>query len=75
MSTILDAVRAGRLDTIEELLTKGTQVDSPNDYNQTPLHIAIETGEEEITRLLIDKGANINAIDRWGRTPLHIAVK
>lgn len=40
----------------------------------TPLHMAVELGNERIVNLLIEKGAPINAGDKCLLTPLHWAV-
>ena len=39
----------------------------------TPLHTALELGQETISMLLILHGANVSAVNNVGRTPLHFA--
>lgn len=40
---------------------------------QSPLHLAVKSGNLELCRKLIEKGANIEAKDKFGLTPLHYA--
>ena len=40
---------------------------------QTPLHLAVKRGNEQIVRLLIDRGADINVEDNYGYTPMKLA--
>ena len=39
----------------------------------TPLHVAVQSGHDTVTRLLLDMGAKINLAQKDGRTPLYIA--
>lgn len=38
-----------------------------------PLHLALGTGDVNITRLLIEHGAEVNSAEEYGNTPLLIA--
>ena len=44
-----------------------------NDLTQTPLHLAVITGQHKIAGKLIEKGANIDLVDRNGQTCVHLA--
>jgi ankyrin repeat protein len=55
---------------VEQLISKGANVNAKDKYGSTPLH---GVKNEGITKLLIDNGANVNAKDFFGETPLHIA--
>jgi ankyrin repeat protein len=41
--------------------------------SSTPLHIAVEKGDEAMAAMLLDAGANASAVDAKGRAPLHVA--
>ena len=73
MSQLVDAVRAGELETVKQLLAKG---ESPNSRESdsataaTALMRAAEKGHTEIVKLLLEKGADVNATWNVGGTAL-----
>nr|ADK74377.1 inhibitor of nuclear factor-kappaB [Meretrix meretrix] len=46
-----------------------------NNYLQTPLHLAVITKQDVLTRKLMTSGAQVDSRDHKGNTPLHIASK
>ena len=44
-----------------------------DENGSTPLHLACESGKEEIVEFLISSGANITAVNSRGEIPLHVA--
>jgi ankyrin repeat protein len=46
-----------------------------NKFQKTPLHTAVQLGENDIAEFLIVSGARMSARDKDGVTPLHIAAK
>jgi len=73
---ICSAIHIGDLTTAEALLAKRPAlVDARDARGDTPLHLAVETGQEGLCRLLIAKGADLSAEDREGLTPLRRAVE
>lgn len=68
------AVRAHRVDVMEELLRREADVDCKDAQQRTPIFAACESGYDEIVELLLHSGANIDAKDHMGYTPLHAAV-
>jgi ankyrin repeat protein len=64
----------GHLDVIEYLWAQGAELDSPNHYNETPLHVAVECNKLDAVRLLCDLGASTNKLDSNKETPLDIAI-
>ncbi|KIV89792.1 hypothetical protein PV10_07167 [Exophiala mesophila] len=70
------AVTFGQTAMIKFLLEHGrTQLDlkGPNDF--TPLHKAVEQGNEEMVALFLEAGALLASTDKQGNTPLHLAAK
>jgi ankyrin repeat protein len=63
------------LNLVSDLITLGANVDwqDEDNYNYTPLHLAVREESVEIARMLIDSGADLNLQDQWGYTPLHWA--
>ncbi|KAK9892050.1 hypothetical protein WA026_018249 [Henosepilachna vigintioctopunctata] len=50
-------------------------VNSFNNFKETPLHIAIDEGNEGLIDILLESGASINFEDKFGRTPMNIALE
>ena len=64
------------LNLVSDLITLGANVDwqDEDNYNYTPLHLAVREESVEIARMLIDAGADLDIQDTWGSdTPLHDA--
>mmetsp|Transcript_14423 Transcript_14423/g.34535 ORF Transcript_14423/g.34535 Transcript_14423/m.34535 type:complete len:1050 (+) Transcript_14423:93-3242(+) len=57
------------------LSTEGIEVDPPNNYGRTPLHVACFYGNWPVVRLLLQHGAATLALDKRGYTPGKIAHK
>lgn len=49
------------------------QINEPNAYGNTPLHVACYNGQDVVVNELIDCGANVNQVNEKGFTPLHFA--
>lgn len=49
------------------------QMNEPNAYGNTPLHVACYNGQDVVVNELIDCGANVNQMNEKGFTPLHFA--
>lgn len=62
---------------MQYLLCKGVEVNfkAANRSNNTPLHVAITKGNEEIIKMLLDKKACTTARNDNGETPMYKAVK
>jgi transient receptor potential cation channel subfamily A protein 1 len=76
------AAQEGALEIGKQLYTaaaaKGVQrslVERRNNENGTCLHLAVESGYDEMARLCIQMGADVNAEMNNGWTPLHLAAK
>ncbi|XP_059691301.1 B-cell lymphoma 3 protein-like [Gavia stellata] len=71
------AVAQGALGAARRLvglfLQGGRELDVYNRLRQTPLHLAVITGQPGLVRLLVAHGASPMALDRLGRTAAHLA--
>ena len=72
---LFTAVRAGNIEQVRSLISKGADVNIKNNVYCTPLHYAAEYGHLIITELLIANGADINAQTMNNLTPLHMAAR
>lgn len=71
-SDLSGAVADEDIVAVRDLLIKGAKVNEKEDsYSKiTPLFIAVETGNVEITQLLLDHGAKVNVRDAEKQTPV-----
>lgn len=60
---------------IELVLSMGAKYDYANQYGQTPMHFAAQSGNDEVVLILFNMGADVNAVDGVGNTPLHYAAE
>lgn len=67
--------RKGLKGPAKVLISKGAEVNKPNNEGKSPLHEAASHGHEKVVELLLDKGAEVNGRDREGATPLHYATQ
>lgn len=49
------------------------QIDEPNAFGNTALHIACYLGQDAVAVELVNAGANVNQPNDKGFTPLHVA--
>ena len=55
------AAEQGDVARVEELLNDGAEIQELDDYDDTPLHVAIRSGHENVVALLIARGADVEA--------------
>ena len=60
---------------VQRLLENGAELESKDEYQQTPLSTAAGLGQEAMVKLLLQKGAEVDSRDNEGETPLSIAVR
>ena len=61
----------GYTSRVDRDIREGIDVNLPNRYRETPLHLAAGAGRVETVQLLIERQADVNARDLFERTPLH----
>ncbi len=69
------ASEQGDLETVANLIDKGTDITIADDSGMTLLHRASEKGHLDIVKLLVMKGGIINARTKYGEAALHFASK
>lgn len=75
-SDVHKMVKDGDREKLQQLYFKeGTNVDLLDEEGNSPLHIAIELGFDDIAKFLIDIGADTNIVNSAGVTPLFAASK
>jgi len=70
---LYSSVASRKLDIVQYLINKGTDVNAKSKNGITPLHQAVYDGRVDIVEYLIGKGADVNAKDKGGYTLLHWA--
>jgi len=69
------AVLSGSLRMVTILVNHRAFVDCIDSSQKTPLMLACEEEDHDITELLLDRGASTMTQDAAGNTPIHFAVK
>jgi len=67
------AAGAGKVNTMEVLISLGADVDALSDSDATPLHQAVLHNRPEAVKLLIRGNAELNSQNKSGYTPLDYA--
>ncbi|XP_078477572.1 uncharacterized protein LOC144738416 isoform X1 [Lampetra planeri] len=67
-----EAAKRNDVDEMEKLLKK-VKVDAKNMRDQTALHFAAGSGQEDAVKLLLERKANVDKADKYGMNPLLIA--
>ena len=65
------AARFGRIDAMELLLRRGTDLSISNHVGREPVHAAVIGGHAHTLDFLLEHKADANARDLCGNTPLH----
>ena len=72
-NTLIEAVRARDIDTVQALLKQQVDVNAPEPDGATALHWAAYEDDLSLARLLTDAGAAVDAVNDYGVTPLSLA--
>lgn len=73
--TALDvAIKFASTDVVEFLINCGTDVNTQNQFYQTPLRLALENDRFDVAKMLIKKGSDINQRYEYGQTLLHLFI-
>jgi ankyrin repeat protein len=67
------AARHGHVEATQTLIDAGANLDAQDNYDTTPVVMAILNGHLGVAALLLESGADPNLQDRYGRTPLFTA--
>lgn len=68
---IWGVAKSGNIPALKHLLSKGADVNTPDEKGITPLAWAAMAGQAEAVELLIKQGAKLNGKNRDGSTALH----
>lgn len=63
-----------KLELVKLCIEKGAQINSYDENNITPLHLACQYQLKNIVELLLKNGANPKSSDNQYKTPLHYAI-
>ena len=74
ISTLVEAINENRPNTVRSLLLRGFPADSKDEFDQTPLTVAVKKGYKEIVELLLKHNADVDVKDEYGVSPLAIAL-
>lgn len=88
MKKLFVAIRKGEIETVRELLEKKPELVActakqppKQDDGQSPLQVAIKSGQFEIANILLDGGADVNFMESpdccnpWRMPALHDAIR
>ena len=71
---IKDAVLARDTLAMQRILKEDpTQANAKDSDGDTILHVAIQTGDDQVVKVLLDHGADVTARNAHGETPLELA--
>ena len=68
-----EAIIENNASAVSRLIDSGAKLDVPNQYDNTPLHLAASNGLTDIVRLLVENGATLDVPNEDGDTALHLA--
>jgi ankyrin repeat protein len=70
-----DAIQKGDVAKIKTLISNNKElINMKSEKGETPLHLAVQNGSQEIVDFLLSQGVDINAKDSEGNTPLITAL-
>ncbi|XP_069687355.1 uncharacterized protein [Periplaneta americana] len=73
-SMLTNAVQYGNFDLVLKLLKSGANINSRNEYEETPLQVAVENNHFEMIRMLLEEGgADFTICNHRGESVIDIA--
>ncbi|HEV2327699.1 MAG TPA: ankyrin repeat domain-containing protein [Verrucomicrobiae bacterium] len=63
------------INEVRILLEAGANPNLPGEYDFTPLHHAVKSGNYDMVKLLLEHGASKDFVNEWGFTPADYAKK
>ncbi|HKQ03816.1 MAG TPA: ankyrin repeat domain-containing protein [Blastocatellia bacterium] len=72
--SLIEAAKAGNLETVEALLRSGAEADEADEKGWTALTFAAGQGDLAMVRLLVERGADPFKVGRDQRTPQMVAL-
>lgn len=70
---LMSALEEKRFDDATAMIKDGSGINAKNEFDQTPLLIALEAGQNGLARMLIEAGADVNVKSKMLMTPLRVA--
>jgi ankyrin repeat protein len=74
VTALHQAATSNHLNTVEMLLSRGSDINSKDNDGVTALHYAAGNNHLNIAEMLLNRGSNITSKDNKGSTALHIVV-
>ena len=71
---LMDLIKQQSISGIDRLIKNGVFINNIDNKGDSPLIVAIKTGNKKIVELLISNGADVNLCDKTGNYPLHYAI-
>jgi hypothetical protein len=75
IESIFSFTRHGRIEEVNDLLTRGVPIDVRDDNGNTILSVACQNGCKRLVKMALRRGADINALNFRGNSPLHFCYK
>lgn len=72
--SLCEAATAGQLQTLQERINEGENVNARDEMGNTPLHLAAAAGQVHIVQALLKAGADPIATNKDGKRPAELAV-
>ena len=74
IATLHNCIKQNEVQGVLSLLKSNADIHRRDRDRNTPLHIAVEMGNEKIVRILMEHGANIHYRNKFWNTPLMLAM-
>ena len=72
-AALLEAAEAGNLERVNEMLGRGADVNTVDEFGRTPLMLAAFRGHAPVVDSLISAGADLDVTARFGQTAIVFA--